>query len=69
MSATPGDLVRLVRPAAGLPAGAEGVLVGWYVTEDPVALISFGTGAPVRVPLDAYEPAPWPRRWGGSSAA
>ena len=49
----PGDTVYLTQPASGMPAGAEGTLIGWYVHEEPLALVRFEDGAALRVLADA----------------
>jgi len=51
MSPAPGDQVRLTEHAEGMPAGSEGVLIGWYVGDNPTALVRFWDGGPIRVPL------------------
>jgi len=53
----PGDNVRLGIAAAGVPAGAEGVLIGWYAGERRKALVRFRDIGPVAVPADSIEPA------------
>ena len=53
-----GDLVRLVRPAAGSAEGWEGTLVGWEKADAMVAIVDFGDGQELdllRVPADALE--------------
>ena len=45
-----GDVVRLLTPWAGMSAGSEGVLIGWYVDREPMALVRFWDGGPIRVP-------------------
>lgn len=48
----PGERVVLSHPAAGMPAGSEGVFIGWYFGEgEPQAIVSFWDGGPLRVPL------------------
>jgi hypothetical protein len=49
----PGDPVRLIEPAAGMAAGSEGRLLGWYLREVPEALVNFWDGGPLRVPADS----------------
>ena len=48
----PGDPVRLLEPATGMAAGSTGVLIGWYVGEEPDALVKFWDGGPLRVPAE-----------------
>ena len=49
----PGNLVRLLEAAAGMPLGSEGVLLGWYARDVREALVNFWDGGPQRVPADA----------------
>jgi hypothetical protein len=56
----PGELVRLTQGAAGLSAGAMGVLIGFYAREAREAVVRFYDGGPLRVPADAIEPVPAP---------
>jgi hypothetical protein len=37
-----GQLVRLTREVLGLPAGTEGIVVGFYTRTPPAVLIRFG---------------------------
>ncbi len=53
----PGSIVRLLSAWAGMAAGAEGVLIGWYASEEPMALVRFWDGGPLRVPADAIDAA------------
>jgi ornithine cyclodeaminase/alanine dehydrogenase-like protein (mu-crystallin family) len=58
---TPGDAVRLLSTWAGMAAGSEGVLIGWYATEERMALVRFWDGGPLLVPADSIarvEPVP-----------
>jgi hypothetical protein len=52
-SPRPADLVRLSQATAGLPIGAEGTLIGWYVYEPREALVNFVDGGLLTVPADA----------------
>ena len=49
----PGDLVQLVEHVAGMAAGSEGTLIGWYVGDNPTALVNFWDGGPIKVPVAA----------------
>lgn len=53
----PQDVVRLVVPAAGMKAGSEGVLIGWFAREEREAMVRFWDGGPLRVPVHAIEKA------------
>ena len=53
MKPAPGDLVQLVEHAGGMAAGSEGKLIGWYVGDQPTALVNFWDGGPIRVPVAA----------------
>jgi hypothetical protein len=50
-----GETVRLTAPASGMPAGAEGRLIGWYAVEDLQALVVFEGHGALRVPDEAVE--------------
>ena len=51
----PHEIVRLVTPAAGMAAGSEGKLIGWFARERREALVAFWDGGPLRVPAEAIE--------------
>jgi hypothetical protein len=52
-----GDTVRLTEPTAGMPAGSEGVLVGWFMGDDRVlrAIVRFWDGGPLTAPASLLE--------------
>lgn len=44
-----------MRAEAGMAAGSEGRLLGWYALGARIALVDFWDGGPLRVPADALE--------------
>ena len=57
MTLASGDLVRLTEHAAGMAAGSEGTLIGWYVGDRPTALVNFWDGGPLKVPVTSIAKA------------
>ncbi len=55
MAPNVGDTVRLVQSASGMAAGSEGTLRGWFIRDEPEAVVDFWDGGPLRVPADAIE--------------
>ena len=46
----PGDRVRITDDTHGMPAGSEGIVLGWYAISGEVLIVSFWDGGAIRVP-------------------
>jgi hypothetical protein len=55
-----GQRVRLVEDVKGVPAGSEGLVMGFYVRDPPSVVVSVGQGE-VELGPDQIEPVDAPR--------